>query len=477
MTDPWDPRLTEARNPRTERIDRADTLDIVRLVQAEDRRVPAAVEAEAERIAALIDRVVERLRSGGRLFYVGAGTSGRLGALDAAECPPTFGTDPTLVQAIIAGGPGALTRSREGAEDDRAAGRRAIAERDVGGRDFVLGIATSGTTPFVHAALEEAAVRGAGIGFLSCTEPPERVRGLADVLVTPLVGPEVIAGSTRLKAGTATKLVLNTLTTGAMIRLGKVYGNLMVDLRATSRKLADRGLRILEHVAGLGRDEARRLLERAGGSVKTALAMHGLGEGRAVAERLLDTVGGRLAEALDRYREGPRPLYAGYPAAPPTEAEAAWLRERLTAGPRRVGAAVEEATAGAARGPGTGRGAGGWTPAEHVAHLLEFELEGVEPRVRRWLEEAGPRFSGLAPSDPPPRAGEAAATLLEAWAAARRRSVAALEGRPPADLRRAGRIGEERVTLGQFLRGVAQHDDAHARRIEEWAARSPLSGG
>lgn len=466
MTDGWDPRLTEARNPRTERIDRADTLTIVRLLQAEDRSVPAAVEAEAERIAALIDRVVERLRGGGRLFYVGAGTSGRLGVLDAAECPPTFGTDPSLVQGIVAGGPEALTRSREGVEDDREDGRRAIAERGVGERDFVLGIATSGTTPFVHAALEEAAAREAGIGFLSCTEPPERVRDLAHVVVTPLVGPEAIAGSTRLKAGTATKLVLNTLTTGAMIRLGKVYGNLMVDLRATSRKLLDRALRILEHVAALERAEARALLRRAGGSVKTALAMHALGEDRAAAERLLDTVGGVLGEALDRYRGASHPLYAGYPEGPGTTADADRLRDRLAGAPARVRAAVA----------GEGRPGGrGWGPAEHVAHLLEFELGAVEPRIRRYLEAGEPSFPDVRLSDPPPRAGEPVEALLEAWALARGRSVVALEGRPAADLRRAGRIGEEPVTLHQFLRGVAQHDDAHVRRIGE-AGSLPLLG-
>ena len=253
----WDPRLTEARNPRTIDIDLADARTVVAMIQAEDRAVPAAVESQAAAIARVIDDVVACFRRGGRLIYVGAGTSGRLGVLDASECPPTFGTDPDLVQGIIAGGHEALVRSSEGAEDDPDAGVAAVREMGVSSRDFVFGIASSGTTPYVRGALAEARERGAALAFLSCSQPPEDVLGLEPTLITPLVGPEVVAGSTRLKAGTATKLVLNAVTTGAMIRSGRVFENLMVDLRARSAKLADRGIRIVSHVCRLEADAAR----------------------------------------------------------------------------------------------------------------------------------------------------------------------------------------------------------------------------
>jgi N-acetylmuramic acid 6-phosphate etherase len=296
-----DERLTERFNPRTAEIDRASTRDIVALLNAEDRTVAAAVAEEADAIAAVVDEVAARLRTGGRLFYVGAGTSGRLGVLDAAECPPTFGTDPETVQGIVAGGADALVRAIEGAEDDADAGRAAIREAGAGRADFVLGIAASGTTPFVRAALEAALDAGATTALLSCTEPPVDLAGRVDHRITPLTGPEAIAGSTRLKAGTATKLVLNTITTGAMIRVGKVYGNLMVDLRATSAKLVDRSLRIVEALTGLGRAEAMTLLAEADGRVKTALAMHGMGVGREEAERRLEDCGGVLGVCLDRF--------------------------------------------------------------------------------------------------------------------------------------------------------------------------------
>jgi N-acetylmuramic acid 6-phosphate etherase len=296
-----DERLTERFNPRTAEIDRLPTREIVALLNAEDRTVADAVAAEAEAIASVVDEVADRLRAGGRLFYVGAGTSGRLGVLDAAECPPTFGTDPETVQGIVAGGVDALVRAIEGAEDDAEAGRAAIERTGCGPADFVLGIAASGTTPFVRAALEAAVDAGAGTGLLSCTEPPADLAGRVDHRITPLTGPEAIAGSTRLKAGTATKLVLNTITTGAMIRIGKVYGNLMVDLRATSAKLVDRSLRIVEALTGLGRAEAMTLLAEADGRVKTALAMHGMDVGREEAERRLEACDGVLAACLDRF--------------------------------------------------------------------------------------------------------------------------------------------------------------------------------
>ena len=296
-----DERLTERFNPRTAKIDRSTTREIVDLLQAEDRSVPDAVAAVAEGIADLADDVAARLSRGGRLFYVGAGTSGRLGVLDAAECPPTFGTDPELVQGIIAGGPPALVRAAEGAEDDEDAGRAAIKDSAVGATDFVLGIAASGTTPFVRTALEQALAAGAGTGLLTCSEPPSDLSARVDHRITVRTGPEAIVGSTRLKAGTATKLVLNTITTTAMIRLGKVYGNLMVDLRATSRKLEDRSLRIIEALTGLGRTAVEELLAAADGSVKTALAMHGMGVDRGLAEQRLEACDGFLADCLERF--------------------------------------------------------------------------------------------------------------------------------------------------------------------------------
>ena len=308
-----DPRLTEAGNPATARIDRASVGEIVELINSEDARVAPAVARESEAIARLIDEVERRIRIGGRLIYVGAGTSGRLGVLDASECPPTFGTDPELVRGVIAGGAPALEASQEGVEDDEAAGSASIDALGVGSEDFVLGIAASATTPFVHAALAEARERGARIGILSFTPPPESLARLADVAVTPIVGPEAIAGSTRMKAGTATKLVLNTLTTGVMVRLGKVHRNLMVDLQAVSRKLVGRSIRIVREVSGVDEDSARRLLGAAGGSSKTAIAMHELRTSRAVAERVVDECNGLLGWAIERFAGAPLPYYAGYP--------------------------------------------------------------------------------------------------------------------------------------------------------------------
>lgn len=293
---PLDSRLTEQRNPRSMQIDQLSTLEIVDLINAEDRMVAQAVGEEREQIAKCIDFVVESFRRGGRLFYVGAGTSGRLGVLDSAEMPPTYGTDPELVQGIIAGGYAALVRAQEGAEDRHADGATAIDERNVDENDFVLGIATSGTTPYVHGALERARKRGARTGFLLCTYPSEELLRTHDVVIAPLVGPEAITGSTRMKAGTATKLVLNTITTTAMVRLGKVYGNLMVDLQVTCEKLRDRGQRILIETAGVDRDAAADLLDRAGGHVKTAIVMARLGIDRDEARRRLDDAHGVLVD-------------------------------------------------------------------------------------------------------------------------------------------------------------------------------------
>jgi N-acetylmuramic acid 6-phosphate etherase len=295
---PLDPRLTEQRNPETAGIDRLSAVEIAALINREDHRVAPAVGSQVNAIGRAIELAEDAFRRGGRLLYVGAGTSGRLGVLDASEMPPTYGTDPRMVQGIIAGGHDALLRAAEGAEDDREAGARAVDEHGVEPRDFVFGIATSGTTPYVHGALTRAKQLGARAGFLLCTRPEEWMREVYDVVVAPLVGPEVVTGSTRMKAGTATKMVLNTISTGAMIRLGKVYGNLMVDLRATNLKLHDRGERILMETLDLEREGARDLLARAGGSVKTAMVMHWTGLDRAAAGEELARAAGRLGEVL-----------------------------------------------------------------------------------------------------------------------------------------------------------------------------------
>ena len=291
-----DDRLTEQRNPRSRRVDRLSPAEIVALINDEDRTVAAAVGEEAAAIARAMELARDAFGRGGRLIYVGAGTSGRLGVLDAAEMPPTYRTDPSMVVGVIAGGHDALVRAREGAEDDPRDGAREMDRLSVGVGDFVLGIATSGTTPFVHGALERARERGARTGFLLCTPPSAELRAAHDVVIAPLVGPEVITGSTRMKAGTATKLVLNTITTGAMVLMGKVHGNLMVDLQVTCRKLQDRGERILMTTAGLEREPARELLGEAGGHVKTAIVMARLGVAAEEARALLEESGGRVAD-------------------------------------------------------------------------------------------------------------------------------------------------------------------------------------
>jgi N-acetylmuramic acid 6-phosphate etherase len=284
---PLDARLTEQRNPRSRRIDQLSTIEIVDLINAEDRMVAVAVGEEREAIAKCIDMVVDCFKKGGRLFYVGAGTSGRLGVLDASEMPPTYGTDPEMVQGIIAGGYAALVRAQEGAEDHPEDGARDLEARGVGPNDFVLGIATSGTTPYVHGALRRARELGARTGFLLCTYPSEELHKAHDVVIAPLVGPEVITGSTRMKAGTATKMVLNTITTSSMVLLGKVFGNLMVDLQVTCQKLQDRGERILMETTGVERPIASDLLDRAEGHVKTAIVMGKLGVDRNEARQRL----------------------------------------------------------------------------------------------------------------------------------------------------------------------------------------------
>ena len=293
-----DSRATERRNPWTASIDLASPLEIVDVINAEDRMVPDAVATQREQIAMAIEIAERSFRAGGRLFYVGAGTSGRLGVLDASECPPTFGTPPEMVQGIIAGGLPALTRAQEGAEDIVENGAKEMDSHAIGPNDFVIGIAASGTTPYVHAAIFRASELGAKTGIVACSTVPANVLSVVDVAIVPITGPEVVTGSTRLKAGTATKLVLNTITTGAMIRLGKTYGNLMVDLRATNNKLKDRSERIVVEVCGVSREEARILLEEADKSVKTAIVMSKLGVSRDEALGALDRAGGIIRRAI-----------------------------------------------------------------------------------------------------------------------------------------------------------------------------------
>lgn len=293
-----DPRVTEQRNPRTAAIDLASPLEIVDLINAEDRLVADAVASQREAIATAIEWAEATFRAGRRLFYVGAGTSGRLGVLDASEIPPTFGADPSLVQGIIAGGPAALTRSQEGAEDRPDGARADVEAAGVGGGDFLIGIAASGTTTYVREALVHAKSKGARTAILACSPPPPETLAAADLAILPITGPEVVTGSTRMKAGTATKLVLNTITTGAMIRLGKTYGNLMVDLQATNMKLRDRSERIVAEVCGIDRTAAREALDGAGGSVKLAIVMQRLALSRDEADARLREAGGVIRRVV-----------------------------------------------------------------------------------------------------------------------------------------------------------------------------------
>lgn len=272
--------------------------ELVDLFLAEDAMVPTAVAGARDAIVAALGRIEAAFRVGGRLFYVGAGTSGRLGVLDASECPPTFGTAPEMVQGIIAGGSPALTQAVEGAEDDGAAGGAELMARDLSPRDVVVGIAASGATPFVAGAIAQARAVGATTVLLTCATPPRDLATLCEVVIHVDTGPELVTGSTRLKAGTATKLVLNQLTTGAMVRLGKTYGHLMVDLQARNAKLRDRGERIVVDVVGGTREAAREAIAAAGGSVRTAIVMRHLGSSRAEAEHALAAADYRLRAIL-----------------------------------------------------------------------------------------------------------------------------------------------------------------------------------
>ena len=289
---------TEARNPASEQIDTLSPLQIARLMNAEDARVAEAVGREAEAIARGIEVISQRLKAGGRLVYIGAGTSGRLGVLDAAECPPTFSTPPELVVGLIAGGYAALTRAVEGAEDHPESAIEDLHKIQFNTGDVLVGIATSGRTPYVIGGLRHARQIGAFAIGLACNDRSQ-LADLADLMITPIVGPEVISGSTRLKAGTATKLVLNMLTTGTMVQLGKTYGNLMVDLKATNAKLVARTRRIVAMLSGLSEEQAEALLARCDGELKTAVVAQRHSVTADVARELIRRAGGQLRGALE----------------------------------------------------------------------------------------------------------------------------------------------------------------------------------
>ncbi len=290
--------LTEQRNPNSAALDLKSTQEIVRLFNEEDRKAVAAVEAESEAIAQAVEIIVSAFRHGGRLFYIGAGTSGRLGVLDASECPPTFSTDSERVQGLIAGGDVALRRAVEGEEDKPERGAAAIRERQLTPRDVLIGIASSGRTPYVIGALKEARAIGATTICLCCVSPPDALKAFVTHFIAPMVGPEILTGSTRLKAGTATKLVLNRLTTISMVKIGKVYDNLMVDVHASNAKLVDRSIRIVQEVTGVDATRAEAALAAADGKAKVAIAMLAKGLNATDAIALLDKHDGFLRPIL-----------------------------------------------------------------------------------------------------------------------------------------------------------------------------------
>jgi N-acetylmuramic acid 6-phosphate etherase len=290
---------TEQRNPHSQHIDTASIPEILRVINTEDHRVPIAVRREIPHIARAVEHVVEAFRSGGRLFYVGAGTSGRLGVVDASECPPTFGTDPEMVQGLIAGGREAVFRSQEGAEDVPEDGARALEDAGVTSDDVVCGIASSGRTPYVVGAVEHARDTIGCPTLFVTTVPRDEFAVDVDVAMCPAVGPEVIMGSTRMKSGTAQKLVLNMITTAAMVRLGKVYENMMVDLRRTSEKLVERGIRTLMMVTGIPYDDAEAVLDETDGHVKTAIVVVLADVGVEVARRRLEEANGFVRPAIE----------------------------------------------------------------------------------------------------------------------------------------------------------------------------------
>jgi N-acetylmuramic acid 6-phosphate etherase len=289
--------LTEQPNPASASIDAVATADALRIINSEDRKVADAVEREIPQIARAVDAIVSAIERGGRLFYLGAGTSGRLGVLDASECPPTFSVPPEMVQGIMAGGEAALSRATETTEDDPEIGIRDLRSRGFSDRDVLVGITASGRTPYVLGAIAEARRLGAVTVGISCTPDSELSRAV-DIAIAPVTGPEVVAGSTRLKAGTAQKLVLNMLSTGTFVRLGYVYGNLMVNVQPKNVKLVDRARRIIAQAAGVSYDRAGELLAASGKSVRVAILMGKAGIGREEAEHRLAAAGGRISKAL-----------------------------------------------------------------------------------------------------------------------------------------------------------------------------------
>ena len=291
----WD-KITEQQNSASANIDENSTLEILSIINNEDAAVALAIQNKLPEIEAFIDALIPKIRRGGRLFYVGSGSSGRLGVLDAAECPPTFSTDPEMVQGIIAGGYDALVKSIEGAEDYSADGAKAIVDYGINSEDTVLGITASSSTPLVLGALEKAKEIGAMTGLLLSNNPPKLE--YVDYIISIIVGPEVITGSTRMKAGTATKLVLNMITTTLMVKLNKTYGNLMVDLKASNEKLWDRGTRIIQHLTDLNYDDSLKLLQSADGEVKTAIVMEKLKVGLRDAREYLSNKKGSLRKVL-----------------------------------------------------------------------------------------------------------------------------------------------------------------------------------
>jgi len=289
--------LTETRNPDSLHIGEGSTPEILAIINAADAQIASAVEREIPRIARAVDAISSAIAKGGRLAYIGAGTSGRLGVLDAAECPPTFNVPQDMVRGIIAGGEAALVRAVEASEDDPEAGARDLIASGFRSTDVLVGIAASGRTPYVLGAIAEARRLGAATCGISCTPDSELSRAV-DYPIEPVVGPEVITGSTRMRAGTATKMILNMISTAVMIRLGYVYGNLMVNVQPTNRKLEDRARRIIQEATGVSYERAAELLDQAGRVVRTAIVMEKKSIGRAEAEELLAAAGGRIAEAL-----------------------------------------------------------------------------------------------------------------------------------------------------------------------------------
>ena len=472
VDDLFDPRLTEQRNPRTREIDRADPLEIVDLINAEDRAVPEAVHAERENIARAMEIAVDCFRRGGRLMYVGAGTSGRLGVLDATECPPTFGSDPDMVQGVIAGGYLALVRSQEGAEDRTEDGAAAMDDAGVGANDFVFGVATSSTTPYVRGALVRANELGARTGFLCCTEPGEAMRELVDVCVVPLVGPEVIAGSTRMKAGTATKLVLNTITTGAMIRLGKVYGNLMVDLQALSEKLVDRSRRIVMAATGCAREEAERAIEEAGGSVKLAIVMRCTGVDREQAGLYLEESDGFVGLAIQHAQEvderSPDEPYAAHPLEPPGAASLETALAMLRNLPRRLSGLVEHASnQKLSHRPAENA----WCAKEHIEHLIDCD-EVMARRVSAILREENPAIADRDDEEENRKTtergarGAPIAMLLRRFGDGRAALAFQVEGREAESFARSGRHEVHGpISVYQIVRHLIWHDHRHLEAI------------